>query len=346
MGVELEQALANVQDAAAELFDLDATIRSVGVGQNGEGFGFVAIRNVKAPVAFAARVVAGGPVGFPERLQGIPIRYQNSVADPSSLVRVPHSGPGSPMVGSLVPEQQLQRPLVCGLQLQNFDNDVRAGEIANGFMTVGTLGCFVELPNQITALLSNNHVVAGENHGIKGHDRIVQPGGVAFNQTELAATLTDFVTLQTSPRGASIAAGTVTLNDIDAGIAEIVTGQPWSQTYLPSRIAAPPKGVAVASIGDKVHKVGRTTGLQFGEVKQVGVVVGPVGYGIGECWFRQSIVVEGVAGTTFSDHGDSGSAIVRTSDGMVVGLLYAGNGSQTYACPINAVLSAFSCRLV
>ena len=80
-------------------------------------------------------------------------------------------------------------------------------------------------------------------------------------------------------------------------------------------------------------------------IAQVGVIVGPVGYGIGGVWFQQSIVIEGVHGATFSDHGDSGSAIVRDADGMMVGLLYAGNGTQTYARPPATVLSDLKCRL-
>lgn len=94
-----------------------------------------------------------------------------------------------------------------------------------------------------------------------------------------------------------------------------------------------------------MHKVGRTTGLTYGVVKQVGVVVGPVAYDTGGCWFRRSFVVEGLDGAAFPDRGDSGSAIVRSSDGMVLGLLYAGNGTQTYACPIGAALSRFGCSI-
>lgn len=69
-----------------------------------------------------------------------------------------------------------------------------------------------------------------------------------------------------------------------------------------------------------------------------------MGYGIGGCWFRQSFVIEGVNGTTFSDRGDSGSAIVR-NDGAVLGLLYAGNGVQTYACPMASIAAALNCQL-
>ncbi len=72
--------------------------------------------------------------------------------------------------------------------------------------------------------------------------------------------------------------------------------------------------------------------------------MGPVPYDPGPCWFQRSIVIEGDNGTMFSDHGDSGSAIVR-ADGMMVGLLYAGNGTQTYACPIANVLTDCMCTL-
>ncbi|MGH7170870.1 MAG: hypothetical protein ACRELG_11375 [Gemmataceae bacterium] len=41
---------------------------------------------------------------------------------------------------------------------------------------------------------------------------------------------------------------------------------------------------------------------------------------------------------------DSGSAIVSTT-GEVLGLLYAGNGTQTYACPIQSVLATLNCTL-
>lgn len=342
MGVLLEEALQSVEDAAGELFDTDSAVRSVGVGLNGDGFGYVAIRNAKAILAYAAVAKRLRP----EKFRGIPIHYQNSSADPASFARVPSSGPASPGVGSLVPEQQYHRPLACGLQLQNVDDDVRTGQLAHGYMIVGTLGCFVQHPTLGSSILSNNHVVAGENRGAIGIDRILQPGSTAFDPVMHATTLRAFEPLQASPLGASIVAGTVAYNDIDAGVAGLELGQIYVQSYLPMRKAQPPNGVAVANVGDKVHKVGRTTGLTFGEVTQVGVVVGPVGYGIGGCWFRNSLVIHGNSGTTFSDHGDSGSAIVRTSDGMVVGLLYAGNGTETYACPIGTVLNRLNCTLL
>jgi len=341
MPIELSTALSAIGDAASQIFDADPLVRSVGVGATAGGYGFIAVRNTQAPMPMALALGASPP---PTAVGGIPVDYVNSYMDPTNLAQVPHSGPASPGAGSLVPEQLSQTPLVCGLQIQNFDDDSRTGLLAKGLMTVGTLGCFLRTPNGKVALLSNNHVIAGENRGSVQSDRILHPGGGVFLALQHAATLSAFASLTPSPANASIAAGTAILNDIDAAIAELQPGVAYSQSYLPVRSVPAPRGTAAANVGDLVHKVGRTTGPTFGIVKQIGAIVGPVGYAPGPCWFQQSIVIEGVNGTMFSNHGDSGSAIVR-DDGMVVGLLYAGNGTQTYACPIANVLAWSGCQL-
>jgi hypothetical protein len=56
--------------------------------------------------------------------------------------------------------------------------------------------------------------------------------------------------------------------------------------------------------------------------------------------------VQGLNGTTFSDRGDSGSAVLKVGTGQVIGILYAGNGTDTYVCPIDDVLSGLACSLV
>src|SRR5207253_1294999 len=168
-----------------------------------------------------------------------------------------------------VPEQQMQRPLVCGLQVQNVDDDNRqrkAGQLGPGFLIVGTLGCFVNLASGKPAGLSNNHVFAGENRAQKGKDRILQPGNLAFTGNEHIATLTDFVTLTPSPPNARPAAGNVVFNDVDAAVAELNDKIGFSQSYLPSRNQPNPQGTAVARVGDRVFKVGRTTGLTHGTI--------------------------------------------------------------------------------
>jgi hypothetical protein len=156
--------------------------------------------------------------------------------------------------------------------------------------------------------------------------------------------LSSFASLVPSPYDASISDGTVALNEIDAAVALLSSDFAYRQAYLDGRVAAAPADVAIAAVGERVHKVGRTTGLTFGTIKQVGVVVGPIGYAPGPCWFRQCLLIETDDGKPFSDHGDSGSAVVG-DDGKVVGLLFAGNDTQTYACAIQNVLDQLNCRI-
>jgi S1-C subfamily serine protease len=335
------QACEDALDTAVnELFDADPQIQAVGIARHQDAFGFKAVKNAAGivPAALAAKA-RKRPL---KTIKKVPVTIEAVTADIEAHLQVSH-----PQAASFVPERGLVRPLVCGLQIQNVDDDDRqrkAGALQPGFIIIGTLGCFVTLADGSTAILSNNHVLAGENRGQKGTDRILQPGSLAFTAAEHAATLTDFVALKPSPANARPARGNVVFNAVDAAVARLKQGVPFSQSYLPARQQPAPHGLTTAKVGDKVFKIGRTTGLTHGTVTAVGTVVGPIGYDPGSCWFSQQFEIVGDNGTLFSDHGDSGSAIVSTT-GEVLGLLYAGNGTQTYACPIQTVLSALSCNL-
>lgn len=339
--VSFDHALENLDAAVAALFDADPAVRSVGITAHGHsGFGYRVVRNSRVIRPLSAST---GPI---THFNEIPVRVTDVAGDVQSLLRVPHAGPGSPAASTLVPETLRQRPVGPGLQIQNFDYDEREGHLAKGFMVIGTLGCLVRTPDGYPALISNNHVIAGENEGKKRQDRILQPGHSEFDPTLQIAILEDFVELEPSKPGATPIKGTVTYNTVDVGMAKLVRGIPYSKGYLPTRAVGAPSGVAPAMYGDEVFKVGRTTGLTYGVVTDVATVVGPVLYEPGECWFRSSIVVEGLNGTLFSDHGDSGSAVLKRSTGEKIGLLYAGNGEQTYVCPIDDIMRAFSCSLL
>jgi hypothetical protein len=339
MGVPFAVAENNIEAAAEELFETDPRVRSVGISRHEDAFGFRAVRNSQMPVPLSL----GSPtVG---RAKDVPVIFFDSFGEVESLVMVPGpNNPASPAATSFVPEVNRHRGLVGGLQIQNFDDDSRQGVITQGFIIIGTLGCFVRLDDGDPALLSNNHVVAGENRGKKGSDRIFQAGSKVNDPNEEIAVLTDFVAVQASPIGATPKKGNVSFNEIDAGVARLDPNLAFTQGYLPFRNLIAPSATATARPGDHVFKVGRTTGLTHGEVIDVATVVGPVPYDPGPCWFRRSITIQGINGTQFSDKGDSGSAIVRTN-GQIVGILYAGNGTETYACPIDECLRAFSCTL-
>jgi hypothetical protein len=193
MGVALGEAVAQIEQAASDVFGADSRVRSVGIGRYGPDFGYVAVRNASLPVPLSS------PRPAQANFRNIPITFLDGYHDPESLVTIPLNGPASPTVGSLVPEQGLHRPLVCGLQIENLDDDQRTGVIAGGHISVGTLGCFVGTAGGGSAILSNNHVEAGENRGLRNADRIGQPGVGQVIPGGQAAILSDFIVLQPSP---------------------------------------------------------------------------------------------------------------------------------------------------
>jgi hypothetical protein len=341
MSVDLATALAKVEPAAGEIFDADPTVRSVGVGRVGDGYGYIAVRNVRAILPLTAHLKSVAPTSF----EGIPVMYSESHADPEQLARLPYAELAQGDGLASHPEREAHALLSCGLQIQNYDDDMRSGTADRGYITIGTLGCFGRRATGEIVMLTNNHVAAGQNRGLVGQDRICQPGTIKRDDVSHVATLSGFVALKESLPGATVKQGTAVLNELDAAVASLGTGVAYSQAYLAGRGAQAPIGVAEADEGDKVYKVGRTTGLTTGTVAHIGAIMGPVPYDVGPCWFRHCIVIVGDNGTIFSDRGDSGSAVVR-ADGMVLGLLYAGNGTQTYACPISEVLAAFDCSLL
>jgi hypothetical protein len=338
MGVPFEEASDNLEDVAKELFDIDFRVRSVGIVRHENTYGFRAVRNSAVPVS------ESGNISNIHCLSGVPVSVTDALGEVESLVMLSGIGPSSPISTGSIPETDRHRPLVSGLQVQNFDDDNRQEELDQGFIFIGTLGCFVRLANGRSALLSNNHIIAAENRGLRDNDRVFQPGNTIATPADHIAILTDFVDLRVSPMGATLRKGNVVYNEVDAGVAEIVKDVEWAQGYLPSRRLVPPSGIANTQVGDEVFKVGCTTGLTYGEVTDVSTIVGPVNYHSGSVWFRRSFIIEGLNGTKFSDSGDSGSAIVRT-DGKIVGILYAGNGQQNYACPIDVILGNLNCTL-
>ena len=197
VGVHLQACVEVLDKAVEDLFGADPQIQAVGIGRHGEGFGFRAVKN-------AARIVptalSKGAKRTPKAIKKIPVTIETVTAAIEPHVQVPQ-----PAAASLVPERQLQRPLVCGLQIENFDDDDRQRQhvqLDAGPILIGTLGCCVKLATGVAAILSNNHVLAGENRGQKGQDRILQPGSLNFAANEHVATLTDFVQLNPSPQNA------------------------------------------------------------------------------------------------------------------------------------------------
>lgn len=227
-------------------------------------------------------------------------------------------------------EQRRHRPLRIGTS------------IGHHAVTAGTLGCVVRDAKGRLGVLSNNHVLANENAARRG-DAILQPGsydgGVPARDT--VAALERFVRIRTD-RTNFVDAAFALLAETERASARSIRGV---GTF--AGLAADP-----AMPGDRVRKVGRTTGLRQGRVTAIELDQVVVGFDFGNARFDDQIEIEGTGTTAFSAGGDSGSVIVN-DDRAAVALLFAGSDSGgangqglTYANPISEVLRRLRVSIV
>ncbi len=193
--------------------------------------------------------------------------------------------------------------------------------------TAGTLGCLVHRGGEVF-ILSNNHVLAATNLGVKG-DYILQPGPVDGGHVpeDGIAELADYIRLDFAGE-----------NPMDAALA-----RPFSRELVSPEIleVGVPSGWAEPELRAEVIKSGRTTGLTRGVIGVVETTI-DVLYGLRRVRFVGQCVI-----TTpgFSADGDSGSAVLLPANKKVVGLLFAGSEEATVFTPIGRVLSALDVTL-
>lgn len=226
--------------------------------------------------------------------------------------------------------QARSRPLLIG------------ASVGHHAVTAGTIGCFVRhRKTGKVAVLSNNHVLANEDRAKIG-DAVIQPGAAdgGTRKLDTIGALTDWTPLKTAG------------NLVDAAIATLASGidhDPSTLTTL-GRL----NGVRRAPIepGERVMKVGRTTGATHGTVTAIELDDVVVGYERGELSFDSQIEIEGGGDEPFSAGGDSGSLIVDEG-GLAAALLFAGgdmggsNGTGlTFANDVNSVLASLNIELV
>jgi len=225
----------------------------------------------------------------------------------------------------LTPARQARlSPTPCGVSIGH-GKPVGRGKVMAG---TGTLGCLVDTAVG-RCILSNNHVLATSNAANRG-DPILPPGlsdGSSSNNPTPIAKLTDFEPLRFGSAVNHIDAAIAILDDTEAAIPDIMT------------IGPPANPLVTPFLGQLVQKHGRTTGLTFGTVVDISFD-GIVHYEAGIAYFEDQIVIAGDPGP-FSERGDSGSIILDTPDAHPVGLLFAGDDSQTIANPIQSVLNRF-----
>jgi len=244
----------------------------------------------------------------------------------------------------------------------NVDYDANLGQLTD--CCGGTLGALLQDTSGNQYVLSNNHVFARSDQSIPG-ETIIQPGlidngctpyGVGPGTTPVA-TLTGYPTLSSPATNVDAAIARVThgLVDPKGSILELGAKQP------DGTLAAAPPGISstggkgeAASLGLMVAKSGRTTGLTCAAVSAINVDV-VVDYFTDCAETSQSraktfINQIAIAGTSFSDAGDSGALVVDAANAEPVGLFFAGgtdsNGVEhAIASPFEDVLTELNSQV-
>lgn len=180
-------------------------------------------------------------------------------------------------------------------------------------VTAGTLGCRVLKDDEVFGL-SNNHVIAldwGTKHIGKRGDSILQPGPYdgGVEPRDKIGELHSWVPVKLEEP-----------NLVDAAI--------FTSELLKSEVleVGVPLGSIKPTVGMKVLKSGRTTGITYGKITDVNATVKVEGYGT--CVFEDQVVVE----PAFAKGGDSGSWCGRTDDWATVGLCFAGSDVISVVC--------------
>ena len=304
----LERAI-EVKERHAEILLGVPGVVGVGVGHNGD--------SRPAVIIFTE---TPGVHGMPAFLEGIPVVMRVSgkfFAQPKP--DKPGKPPKPPEEPDLSTKDRWPRPVPIGISTGHPN------------VTAGTIGARVTDGTGVYAL-SNNHVYADENQANKG-DTVLQPGFVdgGVDPYDSIGTLFDFEPIVFS---------TSANNIIDAAIAISSTAALGNATPNDG-YGTPKSDTAVAQVGMRVKKYGRTTGQTNGRVVAINMTV-DVGYGTGVARFVDQIVISPGA---FSAGGDSGSLIVVNTKGRdnnkPVGLLFAGSQFYTIANPIGPVLDRF-----
>lgn len=204
-------------------------------------------------------------------------------------------------------------------------------------VSVGTFGCLVRKRGQPQELyiLSNSHVLA--NHGLAAAGDGVLQNGVADGgalPADLIAQVAEWVPFEFTEEGFP--------NQVDAAIARVL--DPAAVTAQAPLLGLPQGVSSFVRRGMTVRKVGRTSGITQGEVKDTNYRL-PIHYkrpggGSGRVGMRDQVLC-----TRYTSPGDSGAAVLSSS-GKIVGLHFAGSSSTSIFNRIAHVLAALDLEVV
>lgn len=131
------------------------------------------------------------------------------------------------------------------------------------------------------------------------------------------------------------------INTVDCAIARIALGTQVSAIQAAGANSYLAKATPVAPlVGMPVKKVGATTGFTTGTIRAVNVTLDVKYDGIGWARFAGLVMF-----SPMCSPGDSGSLICTQTGNNPVALLFAGDPTATYGCPIGSVFTAMGARI-
>jgi hypothetical protein len=224
-----------------------------------------------------------------------------------------------------------------------------ANDIAGNYCCSGTLGSLIAIQGT-QYILGANHSMAITDTGSIG-DTIIQPGLIDVSCNPYAAnavaSLSYFPLLSQTSTNVDLALAQASSGAINpAGdileIGPVNAGQPTNAPPSATPLDVTQPGIPLPT----VVKSGRSTGLTCDPISAIAADV-TVTYntacdGSGFSFVKTFTNQVDVSGASFADSGDSGSLILDQTTAQPVGLLYAGNSTDTFANPIVDVISAMN----
>jgi hypothetical protein len=128
------------------------------------------------------------------------------------------------------------------------------------------------------------------------------------------------------------------VNRVDAALAEITAAR-LPDVSLAIAKAGKPLGTVLPKRDMKVVKVGRTTGQTTGKVIDVNFRFVLTYPGVGKVAYIDQVLC-----SRYTDGGDSGSVVVDSGSGKLVGLHFAGANGGSVFNPIRSVMAALKFR--
>lgn len=287
------------------------------------------------PAIMIMALTDGAANAAPRQIEGVPVVVRRT----DRIVALKGKPPGG---GGKVDHQAKQTP-----PIQLGTSGGWRYDLANGYCCGGTLGSLIQVGSQ-KRILSNYHVFeadivnGGNGRRASTGDPIIQPGLIDVGC--IAGEAQDVATL--------VVSHSLPNSNVDASSATIISGMVREDGAI-LEVGTISSQTVGASVGQKVKKSGRTSGLSRSSIDGLNASVS-VSYE-NECagghaftkTFTGQIIIKN-RGSKFLAGGDSGSLMLEDADTnpRAVGLLYAGSSQLAVANPIDEVLSFLNATMV